>query len=117
MKTGHTLYSSVLFYEACLLMQRMATFAASTPPHTPPPPPPPPGPGGPGVTGKAWAAGCTGLQLRSMASRFARQAERTKQAINARFWDADAGGYRASTGPWKSRTTRSKINRGCRQCP
>ena len=76
-KTGHTFYASVLYYEACLLMARMATFASD---------------------GDRSKAASSRRDLPAMAARFREQAERTKAAINARFWDAAQGGYRASTG-------------------
>lgn len=78
-KSGHTLYSSVLYFEACELMAEMATFASSS--SAP----------GDGVGG-------SDKHLRAMATRFRVQAQRTRQAINERFWDAGRGGYRASTG-------------------
>lgn len=81
-KTGHTMYSSVLYYEACVLMADMARFAAPAE----------------GESAGLGARPERQRQLRVMASRFEAQAARTKRAINARFWDDELGGYRAADG-------------------
>lgn len=86
-KTGHTFYASVLYYEACTLMAKMARFAASPPAPSAPPP-----------TGRGPEMAVGEEQLRAMTARYDSQAERTKKAINDRFWDPKQGAYWASTG-------------------
>ena len=41
--------------------------------------------------------------LEALAARFREQAQRTKRAINQRFWDPVQGAYRASSGTEASR--------------